>query len=366
MKRATTLFFREGSADKQYTATLDGQFIQCAWGRRGGTMQTKTYGPFPEAKAEQFWADKVSEKTGKGYAPGADAAPIVDPAFVQGAQSNLDYELAAAWRPMLLNEVSDAELIAIVYDARYILERKHDGVRCILHFDGTDTRGFSRTKKEIAITKPIADAAKKFMGTFILDGEKVGDIFWAFDVLSLNGRDLRSEPLARRKTILHGAFPYSQSAACSGGIVIVESISEADAKLAAIGHAKADGAEGIVLKDLDSAYLAGRPNSGGFWLKYKFVATASVIVAPRAANSRKAGKSSVDMMLYDGTPLGSVTIAGANVLAPEPNQIIEVRYLYAMRAGSLVQPCFLGVRSDIPPEDCTIDQLQFKGEGESE
>jgi bifunctional non-homologous end joining protein LigD len=363
MKRATTLFLREGSADKQYTATLDGQFIQCAWGRRGGTMQTKTYGPFSEPKAEQFWADKVAEKEAKGYARGADAAPIVDPAFTRGAQSasgNLDYELAAAWRPMLLNEVSDAELLAIVYEARYILERKHDGVRCILHFDGTDTRGFSRTKKDIAITKPIAEAAKKFMGTFILDGEKVGDTFWAFDVLSLNGRDLRTEPLARRKTILHGAFPYSQS----GGIVIVESISEADAKLAAIGHAKADGAEGIVLKDLDSAYLAGRPNSGGFWLKYKFWASASVIVVERAANSKKAGKGSVDIALFDGTPLGSVTMNGKGE-APV-GSCVEVKYLYAMRGGSLVQPEFLGVRSDIPPEDCTIDQLQFKGEGESE
>lgn len=125
--KTLTVYMREGNMDKVYVATLDGQFVNCAWGRRGGTMQTKTYGPFAEAKAEEFYVAKLADKTSKGYRPGPDAAPIVDPAFVQGAQSIASgasqMDLANAdYRPMLLNEVTDKELLEKVYDARYVVQ----------------------------------------------------------------------------------------------------------------------------------------------------------------------------------------------------------------------------------------------------
>ena len=43
--------------------------------------------------------------------------------------------------------------------------------------------------------------------------------------------------------------------------------------------------------------------------------------------------------------------------------MVEVRYLYAFRErGSIYQPVYLGERSDIPADDCTVDQLKYKPE----
>jgi bifunctional non-homologous end joining protein LigD len=52
--------------------------------------------------------------------------------------------------------------------------------------------------------------------------------------------------------------------------------------------------EGVVFKLLDAPYTAGRPNSGGTWLKCKFWAEVDVIV-----RERRAGKRSVGMQIYD-------------------------------------------------------------------
>ena len=78
-------------------------------------------------------------------------------------------------------------------------------------------------------------------------------------------------------------------------------------------------------------------------------------------------KRSVTLGLYnaDGdklVPAGNVTIP-PNHQVPEVGEICETRYLHAFReSGSIYQPVYLGVRSDIPAADCTVDQLKFKPE----
>ena len=102
-----------------------------------------------------------------------------------------------------------------------------------------------------------------------------------------------------------------------------------------------------------------RPASGGTQLKFKFVESASFIVA--AIN----GKRSVALALFDEgiqVPAGNVTIP-PNHPIPQMGTVIEARYLYAHReSGSIYQPVYLGERSDIPAEDCTVDQLKYKAE----
>ena len=68
---------------------------------------------------------------------------------------------------------------------------------------------------------------------------------------------------------------------------------------------KARNREGVVIKRSDEMYTAGRPNSGGPRLKFKFVDTASFIVI------KVNGKRSVSLMVFDGdkvVPVGNVTI----------------------------------------------------------
>jgi bifunctional non-homologous end joining protein LigD len=76
------------------------------------------------------------------------------------------------------------------------------------------------------------------------------------------------------------------------------------------------------------------------------------------------GKRSVSLKLFDGTNLvsfGNVTIP-ANKSIPKPDEVVEVRYLYAFRGGSIFQPVFMGPRDDVKPEECSVDQLKYKPE----
>ena len=45
---------------------------------------------------------------------------------------------------------------------------------------------------------PIVVGAHKITGDFILDGECVGDVLYAFDLLEWDGEDCRTKPYQRR------------------------------------------------------------------------------------------------------------------------------------------------------------------------
>jgi hypothetical protein len=69
--KTTTLYYNDGArCDKTYTASVDRGIVQFAWGRRGGTMQTKTVGPLPEAEALR----KRNWRCSNGSAPRAGKA----------------------------------------------------------------------------------------------------------------------------------------------------------------------------------------------------------------------------------------------------------------------------------------------------
>jgi len=94
-------------------------------------------------------------------------------------------------------------------------------------------------------------------------------------------------------------------------------------------------------------------------MKCKFVETASCIVDTHNGNR------SVALTLLDHgrrVSAGNVTIP-ANHDIPKFGDVIEIRYQYAIRqSGSLYQPVYLGVRDDIPPGECTVDQFKYKQE----
>ena len=117
-----------------------------------------------------------------------------------------------------------------------------------------------------------------------------------------------------------------------------------------------------MFKNLNAPFSAGRPNSGGSQLKFKFVESASFIVTGHN------DKRSVTLGLYDGdrlVPAGNVTIP-PNHAIPEVGTVVETRYLYAHKqSGSIYQPVYLGPRADIPAAECCVDQLKYKPETET-
>jgi bifunctional non-homologous end joining protein LigD len=117
--------------------------------------------------------------------------------------------------------------------------------------------------------------------------------------------------------------------------------------------------EGVVFKRLDAPYVPGKPNQGGPQLKFKHVATASVIVAK--INTQR----SVEVSLLQGrslVPCGNVAIP-PNHEVPPVGAVVEVRYLYAYRDSlALYQPVYLGTRDDVEAGECVASQLKFKAE----
>lgn len=188
-----------------------------------------------------------------------------------------------------------------------------------------------------------------------LDGECIGDVFHAFDLLVLNQEDLRPNPYRVRLTELmnllasaqHRFIKYANTA-----LSILE-------KTGMYQQLQREQQEGVVFKRLNAPYAPGRPSSGGPQLKYKFYSTVSYVVAK--INSKR----SVEVRLWgaeDWATCGNVTIP-SNHPVPEVFQIVEVRYLYAHREShALYQSIYEGPRSDVNLEECLLSQLKYKPE----
>jgi bifunctional non-homologous end joining protein LigD len=204
----------------------------------------------------------------------------------------------------------------------------------------------------VAVPETIETAAKAFAQDFIIDGEAVGDVLHVFDLLSIDGEMVTSRPYTDRNLHLINLMASGQQQ----HIRLVETAFMPKQKQALFDQLRAENREGVVFKHLSAPYIPGRPASGGTQFKFKFHETASCIVG------KVNGKRSVSLKLFDGADLvsvGNVTIP-ANKEIPKTDDVVEVRYLYAYRGGSLFQPVYLGLRDDVMPQECGVDQLKYK------
>ena len=90
--------------------------------------------------------------------------------------------------------------------------------------------------------------------------ERAQAFLYAFDLLELNGTDLRREPIEVRKATLASILRKSRP-----GVRLNEHL-EHDCGLTVFQHACKMGLEGIVSKRLGSRYRSGRSPD---WLKFK-------------------------------------------------------------------------------------------------
>jgi bifunctional non-homologous end joining protein LigD len=163
----------------------------------------------------------------------------------------------------------------------WLHEIKHDGFRIIARKDGDRVRLYSRPGNDFTRRfSLIVEALERLhCRCCIIDGEAVacddngvasferiryrqhdGDVFlYAFDLIELNGDDLRRDPLQVRKATL-----ASIVAKVRPGIRFNEHI-EGDGPTV-FAHACKMGLEGIVSKRKDSMYRSGRSPD---WLKMK-------------------------------------------------------------------------------------------------
>jgi ATP-dependent DNA ligase len=172
----------------------------------------------------------------------------------------------------------------------WIHEVKLDGFRMMVRRDPAGVRLITRNGHDWSGRFPlIAEAAGALRArSFLIDGEAVacdrdgvpsfdrlryrrgdGTVFlYAFDLLALNGQDMRREPLEVRK----GALSKVLLGKAGAGIQFNEHCADLPADVV-FRHACKLGFEGIVSKRLGSPYRSGRSRD---WLKMKNPAAPAV------------------------------------------------------------------------------------------
>lgn len=339
-----TLYFKEGTSDKVYQVSVDptagGYDVNFAYGRRGSTMNTgkKNTSPLPQGEAQKIADKLVKEKMAKGYTPGPDGA-------VYKKSSNEDRYTGIV--PMLLNPISEDELEQYIRDDTWVLQQKYDGRRMMIRKQGDVVDAINRKGLTIGAPQAFLDEAKQISGDFVLDGEAVGEIYYAFDIVH-HGLTLYNRLSKLKELVPTNPWPGS----C---ILYAPWYTTFATKDHYVKRMRDEGREGVVFKDLGAFYSPGRPASGGPAVKCKFYATANVRVT--GINVQR----SVEIALLDGTPCGNVTVP-VNRTIPHLNDIIEVRYLYAMPgSNALYQPVYSMLRDDIAVAD-GLAQLKYKRE----
>jgi len=182
----------------------------------------------------------------------------------------------------------------IISGDEWIHQVKWDGIRGLCYVNNGHVRLFTRTGRERTEWYPEISAAGKLLGckNAVLDGElivpdnsgrpsfrsimkreriKRKEVlpryqglypvhYMVFDILMIDGKDLRKAPLAERKQML-GRFLDS-----NGVIREVEDYTDGKALFSAV---KGNGMEGIVSKRIDSRYIAGKKHREWFKTKVK-------------------------------------------------------------------------------------------------
>jgi bifunctional non-homologous end joining protein LigD len=196
-----------------------------------------------------------------------------------------------------------------------------------------------------------------------LKGRSSNIVLVAFDLLYLNGRDIRKEPLVRRKAelkkIIAGSdVQFSESFEIGGGEMFA--------------HACKLGLEGVVSKVRDSAYASGRGNS---WVKKTCAQRETLTIAGYALDGNKwdgiyVGRRKGDDLIYAGKvdhgfdkasaadlrkrlkPLIRKTQPYAKRIAHkgiwvEPKLLAEIEYRAKSAEGKVRHPFFKGLREDL-------------------
>lgn len=346
-----TLYYREGSSDKVYQCAIepadrDSYIVTFAYGRRGGTLSTgsKTSRPISYDEAKRIYDKLVREKMAKGYTPGTDGTPYV------GTGSD---KQPSGLLPQLLNPIPESEVARLIQDPAYCAQEKFDGRRLLLRKLGAAIEGSNKKGLIVGLPEKVFQAFHKFPGDCVMDGESIGDVFHVFDLLELDGVDLRSQPYQQRLVELMNLLARVQQRV----IRYVETAFTTEQKKRRWQQLQSAQREGIVFKRLDAPYTPGRPNSGGPQLKFKLCATLSAVVAQ--VNVQRSVE--IRLLSKDGwVTAGNVTIP-ANQAVPTVGQVVEVRYLYAFpESGIVYQPVYLGKRDDVDVSECVVGQLKFK------
>jgi bifunctional non-homologous end joining protein LigD len=370
---------------------------QYAWSVLSGRTQQEIAQGLPPHKIKPETVGQASA----GHA--AKKKAPVDPAFLKGAVKSAMPTAIAPMKAALADTPPRGD--------DWLFEVKWDGVRAICFIDRESLRLVSRTghscEKQypelsviphyIAATQAILDGEiaaldDKGAARFELIQPRIAQsdanavshmarsrpvVYFAFDLLYLNGYDLRQVPLIQRKQLLEsiltptGVLRYSESFPGAG-----------DAMLQA---ARETGIEGLVAKHAHSRYESRR---GSDWIKIKIVARQEFVICGFTAGERDHFGALV-LGIYDhgklawagnvGTGFGQKALAflrrkldplatpdspfpdspkvGKDVTWVKPELVAEIKFANWTHEGRLRAPVYLGLRTDVNPRDCVRETM---------
>ncbi len=302
--------------------------------------------------------------------------------------------LERVWPPMLATLVERLPGDA----SRWQYELKLDGFRALAGLSGGRVALWSRNGLDLAERFPgIARALEGVVvGEAVVDGEiaaigrdgaprfellqrgEAPPVFFAFDLLWLDGEDLRRRPLRERRELLESLLANAPE-----GVRLCEIVGAPAER--ALEIARDEGQEGIVAKDRASPYVGTRSTA---WQKRKLVRSQEAVVVgmtPSASGRaeigallvavaeeggfRYAGKVGTGFSeqerraLWEGllpavvdspTARDAPRLRGARWLLPAA--VCEVRFAEWTRDGRMRHPSFLGLRPDEAPEECVRER----------
>jgi bifunctional non-homologous end joining protein LigD len=293
-------------------------------------------------------------------------------------------------------------------DPNWVFERKLDGIRCGAYRRDGDVRLISRSGEAITPTYPeIVDALAIHGPDLLVDGEivafsdgrtsferlqqrmqirdperarhsAVAVYYYVFDLLELDGEDLRRLPLLERKARLRQAVEFR-------GRLRYTTYRRGDGETA-FRSACERGWEGVVAKRLTSPYVATRSRD---WLKLKCAHGQELVIggwtAPKgsrkrfgallvgyytaAGELRYAGKVGTGFDEQTLEQLGdelerrersSPPFSGGDLPRrarwAEPELVAQIAFAEWTRDGKLRQPRYQGLRTDKPAREVVREE----------
>ena len=287
-----------GSRRKQLLATLLGRATEreAAFLRRlltGELRQGALAGLMLDAVAKAAGAS--GEITRRALMLSGDLTRTAQLAMIEGEEGlkQVGFEIFRPILPMLASTAASISDAVAGFQLASI-EWKLDGIRIQIHRREDEVRIYTRNLNDITDTLPgiVAAVLGLPVRLAVLDGEALwmsddgpapfqetvsqidrdappeGIVTFLFDVLHLDGEDLLDVPLAERAARLQALAPHLKIPATL--------TSDPDEAQRVLEESLRAGHEGVVVKDADSVYTAGR--RGKAWRKVKPVRTYDLVV----------------------------------------------------------------------------------------